>query len=94
MSASAAATRAAETKMDFMIVVLVLREEVVYVVGQLIVVEEMMMERECRIKQQGTGYIYARSICDGSKIAIHEVDLPSDRKMRSTRRGSLFALGM
>jgi hypothetical protein len=92
MSASAAATRAAETKMDFMAVVLVSREEVVYVVGQL-VVEEMMRER-MQNQAVGMGYIYARGICDGSKIDIHEFDLPSDRKMRSTRRGSLFALGM
>jgi hypothetical protein len=40
------------------------------------------------------GYIYARGICDESKIAIHEFDLPSDLKMRGTRPGSLFALGM
>jgi hypothetical protein len=39
-------------------------------------------------------YIYVGDMCDGSEIAIHQVDLPSDRKMRSTRQASLFALGM
>jgi hypothetical protein len=60
MSASAAAARATETKMDFMVVIVVSREEVVRIVGQLIVVVEMIMERRQNRAAEHGLYICSR----------------------------------